>query len=280
MNKIATRGLASSLLALSLSAQAVDLTPETMLDINLGIASDWRVGGLSLNMGDAPVYQGNATLVHKLSGLYLGAYGVTVDMDTQANREMGYYVGIGRPITENTRFSLTYIRYEYPGDSWINFDEIIGTLSYRQATLGVKYAWDLQTPKPIEDANKEIAAAHAAQAAGQIPPWVQLPGLIPERDPHRTIGWAEYDFYLPYATKLNVRYGHTWTPDENAWRSASGKTRSGYSDWGVSLTKRMWDIEWKAAYIDTDLSEAECQNNFGKGGDCQATVVFSAMKNF
>lgn len=280
MNKIAAWGVASTLYGLSFSAQAIDLTPETLLAINVGLASDYRVGGLSLNQDEGPVLFTSGTLVHKISGLHAGAYTVNVEMGTDSNREQGYYIGIARPITENTRFSLDYVRYEYPGDSWINFGEWMGTLGYRSATIGVKYANDLQTPKPIEDANKEIAAAHAAQAAGQIPPWVQLPGLIPERDPHRTIGWAEYDFYLPYATKLNVRYGHTWTPDENAWRSASGSTRSGYSDWSLALSKRAFEIEWKAAYIDTDLSETECKNNFGKGGDCQATVVFSAMKNF
>ncbi|MCU1735032.1 MULTISPECIES: TorF family putative porin [unclassified Pseudomonas] len=273
MNKLTLGGLAGALLGLSLSAQAIDLTPETLLDINVGLASDYRVGGFSLNQDDGPVLLTSATLVHKISGLYAGVFTANVDMGTQSNREWDYYVGIARPITENTRFSLSYVRYEYPGDSWINFGEWIGTLGYRNATVGFKYANDLRNPP---------ARAAAAAQVDQLIGWGVLPAnaAITERDGHRLISWAEYDFYLPWQTKLNVRFGHTSTPDEQAWRSASGKYRSDYNDWQLAVSKRAYGLEWKAAYIDTDLSEAECTNNFGKGGDCSATVVFSASKRF
>ncbi|MBD9505028.1 hypothetical protein IB256_29880 [Pseudomonas sp. PDM17] len=274
MNHPVVSGLSGiALLALALQAQAIDLTPETFLDVNVGLASDYRVGGLSLDQDEGPVLLTSVTLVHKISGLYAGVFTTNVEMGTQSNREWDYYVGIARPITENTRFSLTWVNYEYPGDSWINFSEWIGTLGYRNATIGIKYADDLQNPP---------ARAAAAKQVDQLIDWGVLPrtAAITTRPKERTIGWAEYDFYLPWQTKLNVRYGHTWTSDEQAWRSGSGDYRSGYSDWGVALIKRAYGLEWKAAYIDTDLSEAECKNNFGKGGDCQATVVFSASKRF
>lgn len=273
MKQFARHGLASALLGLSVSAQALDLTPETLLDINVGLASDYRVGGFSLNQDDGPVLLGSATLVHKPSGLYAGVFTANVDMGTQSNREWDYYVGIARPITEHTRFSLSYVRYEYPGDSWINFGEFIGTLGYRHATVGFKYANDLRNPP---------ARAAAAAQVDQLIGWGVLPpdAAIEQRDSHRLISWVEYDFYLPWQTKLNVRYGHTSTPDDQAWLSASGHYRSDYNDWQVALSKRALGLEWKAAYIDTDLSEAECRNNFGKGGDCAATVVFSANRRF
>lgn len=273
MNTLANWALASSLLGLSLSAQAIDLTPETLLDINVGLASDYRVGGFSLNQDDGPVLLTSATLVHKISGLYAGVFTANVDMGTASNREWDYYVGIARPITENTRFSLSYVRYEYPGDSWINFGEWIGTLGYRNATIGIKYANDLQNPPARAAASTQV---DQLIGMGILPP----DAAITTRPKERTVGWAEYDFYLPYQTKLNVRYGHTWTPDDQAWRSGSGDYRSGYSDWQVALVKRAFDLEWRAAYIDTDLSKAECTNNFGKGGNCSATVVFSASKRF
>lgn len=273
MNKIAPWVLASSLLGLSCAAQAIDLTAETLLDINIGLSSDYRVGGFSLDQNESPALLTSATLVHKISGLYAGVFTANVDMGTDSNREWDYYAGIARPITENTRFSLSYVRYEYPGDSWINFGEWVGTVGYRHATLGLKYSNSLQNPPA-----RAAAAAQVDQliGAGILP----ASAAVTPRDKHRTIGWAEYDFYLPWQTKLNLRYGHTWTPDEQAWLSEDGSYRSGYSDWQIALSKRLYGLEWKAAYIDTDLSRAECTNNFGDGGNCHATVVFSASKHF
>ncbi|MDH2434992.1 TorF family putative porin [Pokkaliibacter sp. MBI-7] len=123
MNKIASWGLASSLFGLSLSAHAIDLTAETLLDINVGLSSDYRIGGFSLDQNNAPELLTSATLVHKPSGMFAGVFTANVEMGTDSNREWDYYVGIARPITENTRFSLSYVRYDYPGDSWINFGE-------------------------------------------------------------------------------------------------------------------------------------------------------------
>lgn len=256
--------LASLTLSLSLTTYAVDLTPEVMLDVGLTLASDYRVGGFSLTQGN-PSLQAAATLVHKPSGVFAGVFSTNVDFGTATRREYDYYAGVARALSEHTRFSLAYVKYDYPKDSWVNFSEWITTFSYYGATVGAKYADNLQNPP-----------AREAQAAALAPFGI----VVPPRDKKRLINWVEYTLPMPYETLLNVRYSYTDTHDEQAYRSASGQFRSTYRDWSVALSKKVFGLDWKAAYIDTDLSKAECMSAFGRAGDCSATVVTSVSKSF
>lgn len=255
-------GLASA--SCTLPSQAFDLTPEVMLNVDATAASDYRVGGFSLTQGN-PALLTAATLVHKPSGLFAGVFTTNVDFGTATRREFDYYAGIARPLSQNTRFSLAYVAYDYPKDSWVNFNEWIGTFGVYGATLGFKYSSNLQNPP-----------ARQALAAQLAPYGV----VIKPRDNDRFITWVEYNVPLPYQTLLNLRYGYTDTHDDQAYQAGDGSFRSTYRDWGVSLSKPFLGLLWKAAYIDTDLSRAECYSAFGSAGDCSATVVASVTKSF
>jgi uncharacterized protein (TIGR02001 family) len=264
MNTFFKWGLASAALSFSLNSHALDLTPEVMLNLTVIAASDYRVGGFSLTQGN-PVLQTVGNLVHKPTGLFAGVFTSNVDFGTDTRREYDYFVGIARPLSENTRFSLAYVAYDYPKDSWVNFNEWVGTFSYKGATAGFKYTNNLQNP-PALDALAEALAPLGIK--------------VKDRDNDRIITWVEYTQPMPYQTLLNVRYGYSDTHDEMAYRSGSGDYRGTYYDWSVAVSKQLFGLDWKATYIDTDLSKAECMSAFGRAGDCSATVVASVSKSF
>lgn len=264
MNKLVPLALGMVSIGLSAPGQAFDITPETMLSVDVIAASDYRVGGFSLTQGN-PALMSAATLVHKPSGVFAGVFTSNVNFGTDTRREFDYYAGIARPLTEHTRFSLEYVAYDYPKDSWVNFNEWIGTVGYYGATLGVKYTNNLQNPP-----------ARAALAAELAPYGI----TIKPRDKERVVTWLEYTVPLPYQVLLNARYGYTETHDDLAYQSGNGSFRSTYRDWQVAISKPFLGFTWKAAYIDTDLSKAECYSAFGAAGDCSATVVASVIKSF
>lgn len=264
MNKWVPLAFGMASIGLSPCSHAFDITPETMLGIDVIAVSDYRVGGFSLTQGN-PALMSAATLVHKPSGLFAGVFTSNVDFGTDTRREFDYYAGIARPLTEHTRFSLEYVAYDYPKDSWVNFNEWIGTFGFNGVTVGVKYTNNLQNPP-----------ARAALAAQLAPYGIS----IKPRDKERVVTWLEYTMPLPYQVLLNARYGYTETHDELAYQSGNGSFRSSYRDWQVSVSKPFLGLTWKAAYIDTDLSRTECYSAFGVAGDCSATVVASVIKSF
>lgn len=154
-----------------------------MLDLTVIAASDYRVGGFSLTQGD-PVLQTVANLVHKPSGVFAGVFTSNVDFGTDTRREFDYFLGIARPLSENTRFSLAYVAYDYPKDSWVNFHEWVGTFSYKGATAGFKYTNDLQTRRPWRPSPHSwlrwVSRFRSATTTGSSPGW-NTPSRCPTR---------------------------------------------------------------------------------------------------
>ncbi|WP_263263196.1 TorF family putative porin [Pseudomonas sp. RIT-PI-S] len=230
------------LLACALPSHAIELNKDFTLDVRVTALSDYRVGGFSLTQGDPALWL-DTTLVHS-SGLFAGVFNTNVNFGTRARRESDYYAGITRALAPNVVATVLRIEYEYPHDSQFNYGEWIGTLTAYGATLGVKYATDI---KPFGD--------------------------------DRMITWVGYALPLPYESLLDVRYGYNDNKDD-IYAAGDGSRRSTYRDWQVGLNKRAFGLEWRAAYIDTDLSRHECASVFGYNDVCSATVVWSVSKKF
>lgn len=242
MNKRALCLAGGLLLGLSLPVGAIELNDDFSLDLVVTALSDYRTGGISQTLGD-PALWVDASISHS-SGLYVGVFTSNVDFGTDTNREYDYYVGIARDLTENLSATLTYYEYDYPRDSEFNYGEWIGTLSAYGATVGMKYTKEV---KPFSD--------------------------------DRNVLWLGYSFDLPYETSLDVRYGYSDAKDD-IYVSADGSARSTYYDWEVGLNKSLLGFDWRLAYVDTDLSKAECASVNGYDDLCSATLVASVAKSF
>lgn len=228
--------------SLALPAHAIDLSDNLALNLTVTALSDYRTGGISQTLGNPAVWV-DASLSHT-SGVYVGVFTSNVDFGTDTDREYDYYVGFAHEFTDNINASLTYYEYDYPKDSEFNYGEWIGTLGAFGATLGLKYTREV---KPFSD--------------------------------DRSVFWLGYAFDLPYETILDLRYGYSDAKDE-IWVSADGSTRSSYYDWEVGVSKKMFGMDWRLAYIDTDLSKAECESVNSYDDVCSATVVASIAKTF
>ncbi|MCE8022028.1 hypothetical protein HOP51_18220 [Halomonas sp. MCCC 1A11036] len=242
MNKTSAWLATGVFCAASFSAHAWEINDDFSLYLDIKALSDYRAGGVSMTSNDSALWL-DATLVHSKSGGHAGIFTSNIDFGTEANREFAYYLGITRPITENLLGSFTRIEFEYPRDNQFNFGEWIATLSAYGVTLGVKYSDDM---KP---------------------------------DAKRTIAWLEYEHSLPHETTLGFRYGLT-DQSRDIYVDDDGSRRSTYYDWEIGIGKRQWGLDWRLAYIDTDLSRSECASAFGASNVCSATLVGSISKLF
>ncbi|MBD8561862.1 hypothetical protein IFT91_24690 [Pseudomonas fluorescens] len=240
-NKIV--GLSAGLLTcLGMPVHAIELNEDFSLKVAVTALSDYRTGGISQTLGD-PALWVDASIIHS-SGAYLGVFTSNVDFGTDAKREYDYYIGFAHDFTEDINASLTYYEYDYPKDSGFNYGEWIGTVGAYGATLGIKYTKDV---KPFGD--------------------------------DREVVWLGYAFDMPYETTLDLRYGYNDSKDD-VWISANGSARSSYRDWEVGLSKKVFELDWRVAYIDTNLSKAECASVNGFDDVCSATVIASVGKTF
>lgn len=243
MKKTATQIVAGIACTFTLSAHALELTDELDLALDIKGLSDYRAGGVSMTNNDSALWL-DTSLVHKESGAHVGIFTSNIDFGTAANREFAYYLGIARPLSENIFASFSRIEYEYPRSSQFNFGEWIGTLSAYGATLGVKYTDDI---KPFND--------------------------------KRNIAWMEYEHKLPHGLSLDVRYGLT-EAENDIYINSEGASRSTYYDWEIGIDTQQWGLDFRLAYIDTDLSKSECASAFGADDICSSTLVGSISKRF
>lgn len=229
-------------LSLAMPAHAIELNQDFSVDVLVAAMSDYRTGGISQTL-NKPALQFDASLHHS-SGLLMGIFTSNVDFDTDTRREYDYYAGVEHAFTDDLSASLIYYEYDYPKDSEFNYGEWIGTVTAYNATLGLKYTNEV---KPYGD--------------------------------DRGVVWVAYSFNLPYESTMDVRVGYSDAKDP-IYVSGDGSTRNGYRDWEVGLNKELLGINWRAAYVDTDLSKAECQSSQGVDDICSATVTLSASKLF
>ncbi len=242
MKRLALAGLAS-LLATSIPAQAIQLTDSLELTLTTEAVSDYRSRGQSQTLGD-PALQASATLAHD-SGLYLGAWASNVDFgnDLKTRLEVDYYAGYFWQIHDEVSLDLGYVKYAYSKEGQLNYAESYAILSAYGVQLGHQYASDY--------------------AGDQAYSWSYL----------------GYETSLPADIGLALRYGLVDYKDE-VLVSSSGNTRSTYNEWEVKLTKDLLGATWGIAYVDTDMSKAECDNFLGYDDLCDATAVASVSKSF
>lgn len=227
---------------LALPAHAMELTDELSLNVLVSAMSDYRTDGISQTL-NRPALQLDLSVRHA-SGLVAGVFTSNVDFDSDARQEYDYYAGIEHSFSDAIHGSLIYYEYDYPKESEFNYGEWIGTVTAWNASLGMKYTKEV---KPYGD--------------------------------DRSVIWAGYTVEMPWDTALDLRYGYSDAHDP-VYVSHDGNTRNTYRDWEVSVSKSLFSIDWRLAYVDTDLSRAECESTQGVDDICSATVMVSASRLF
>lgn len=227
-------------------AESVD-TPVGKLDVsmNVTLASDYIYRGISQTLGDGAI-QGGLDVVHE-SGLYTGIWASNVDFGGDASEEFDYYVGFGNNITDDIAYDLGWVKYEYPGQSSLNYSEYYGSLTAYGFKVGANYSNDFQ---------------------------------IAGDDNTTLYTYIGYEYTLPYEIGLALQYGKYDFKDDYFF-SSSGNAEDSYNDWSVGLTKEFVGLEFGLTYTDTNLTDDECLGYFGGVGKddyCGANFVVSVSK--
>lgn len=225
------------------AVQAIQLNDDFSLDLNVGAYSDYRSRGISQTQGD-PAIQGSATLSHS-SGLYAGVWSSNVDFGygTKTRQEIDYYVGYYWQVADDIALDLTYYEYEYPKEGGFNSSETYAKFSAYGAYVGGYYSDDLSGNQSY------------------------------------LYSFVGYETTLPQEVGLDLRYGWVDFKDDTFFDSTDG-SRPDYNEWQVTLSKSMVGVDWSLAYVDTDLSEAECFSYSGFDDVCSSTLVLGASKSF
>lgn len=243
MQRLISLGLAALVLTPWAGAQAITLNDDFSLQVDAAALSDYRSRGISQTQND-PALQGAVTLLHS-SGLYLGAWSSNVDFGygSSTRQELDYYAGYYWQISDDIALDLAYYDYTYPRQAGLNYSEYFAELSAYGAKLGAYYSDDIGG------------------------------------DQSMLYSYVGYATTLPADVALEVRYGNADYKDP-IWIANSGSSRNAYREWEVKASKELFAVTWSLSYIDTDLSQAECNNYMGFDDVCSATVVAGVSKSF
>lgn len=70
-------------------------------------------------------------------GLYAGTWGSSVDSATSSGGlEIDHYIGFGGSFSDTVSYDIGYMLYTYPNDTSNNFEEVYGSISFSDVTIG------------------------------------------------------------------------------------------------------------------------------------------------
>lgn len=213
---------------------------------NVAVTSEYFFRGLSQTDG-SPTIQGGFDAGYDLDGpadLYLGVWGSGVNFQTptagdDATTEFDIYGGLTGEV-KGVSWDAGFIWYTYPGaDSSLDYDFIEGAFS-----LGYDFG-----PAAISG-----GINYSPEYFGDSGDAIYLATGV--------------DVPLPEGFGLGFHLGHQ-SIDNNANFGTPD-----YLDWSISVSKSFEGLDFSLAYIDTDLSESECNDV------CDTKVVGTVSKSF
>ena len=214
---------------------------------NVAYTTDYRFRGIS--QGDrSPAIQGGFDLSFE-SGAYIGTWASNVTFGG-ASIEMDYYVGYAFEPTEDLALDFGLIYYNYPeDDADPDFDylEAYASVNWEQLTLGVAVSND----------------------------------YFAETDTFYYL-YGAYEIPLGEAWTLSINAGLNQFDDDDAFAAFIGPAvgvdaGDNYVDYGVTVSKSHYGLDWSLAAIGTNLDEDEC---FADTKLCQDTIVLTVAKSF
>lgn len=223
INNRATVVIASSALALAMAAStSVAAEGGVSFSGNVGVTTDYRFRGISQS-DSGPAVQGGFD-VDFGNGFYAGTWASQVDFaygEDETKFEQDFYGGYSAEISETVSYDVGYIYYAYHGgDNDENYQEIYGSVSISDLTLGLAYSNEY---------------------------WAETGTFY--------YPYAEYSFALPADLSLDLHVGLNML-DEDGGFLAEGE--DSYVDYSVSLGKEFGGLALSASVVGTDISDSEC----------------------
>ena len=96
----------------------------------------WRGASQTLNK---PAVQGEFDVSHS-SGFYAGMWSSNVDFGSKTSQEIDGYLGYSTSFENGIGIDVSGLRYFYPGEQNIDWNEYIAKLSYSYFTVGAAYS--------------------------------------------------------------------------------------------------------------------------------------------
>jgi uncharacterized protein (TIGR02001 family) len=105
---------------------------------NVALSSDYFFRGIDQSGGEA--LSGGFDVAFD-SGFYAGTWASSIDFS--GGLELDYYAGYGGSFSEDVSYDIGYLYYGYPqGPSTEEFEEIYGSVSFSDVTVGFAYSDD------------------------------------------------------------------------------------------------------------------------------------------
>jgi len=133
---------------------------------------------------------------------------------------MDFYGGFAGETDGGFGYDISYIYFDYKGDSNFDYQEFSLAFSYVGFTLGVIYSDE----------------------------------YLGNEGPEFWYPYAEYSLSLPHDFSLDFHYGYNDASDADYDFFGSDDT---YSDWSVTLGVNYLGLDWAVAYVDTDLDDLD-----------------------
>lgn len=131
--KTFTKTRLALLAGLTLSASVLSTSALAEFSGEVSLTNDYRFRGISQTAGD-PALQAGVDWSAE-NGFFIGAWASNLDFDEEGYNgpdiELDIYAGYYGEINDNTSWDVTLYRYNYPGDS---------ELDYLEATVGVDFS--------------------------------------------------------------------------------------------------------------------------------------------
>lgn len=197
--------------ALALSALLVGTAGAGELSGDLGIVSDYVFRGVSQS-NQNPALQGGLTYSFE-NGLYFGTWASQVDFNSDANAEVDLFVGYGFDITENVAADVQVLRYVYPDEGSLNYNEVMFSL-----TVLEKLSATLAYTDNVY--NYDVDGYYVGLGYG-----ITLPGELTLTP---TVGYSKFD------------------------AGAVSDRSESYLDWALSLSRDFGPVSASLSYHDTN----------------------------
>ncbi len=201
------------------------------ISANITLASDYTFRGIS-QTDEKPAIQGGLDYAHE-TGIYIGTWWSNVNFDeasndndyhpyggSNASTEADYYVGFAGETDGGFGYDISYIYFDYKGDSNFDYQEFALAFSYVGFTLGVNYSDE----------------------------------YLGNGGPEFWYPYIEYSHSLFWDLSLDLHYGYNDASDADYDFFGSDDT---YSDWSVTVGLSALGLDWAVAYVDTDLDDLD-----------------------
>jgi len=225
---------------------------EGTVSANVAYTTDYRFRGISQTDRDFAIQGGFDYAMN--SGFFLGTWASNVDNfnpslytgSNGAQTEVDLYGGYGYSISDKVAVAVQALYFYYPGASTagpnnqINYWEYTPSISYSDDNLSASLSVSYSH-------NFYSQSGHSFYTNGTIS--------------SPLTSWLT----------LGAHAGYQTIHDNDAWGTPD------YADWSISLATDQFGLNWKVAYVDTDLRDDDC---FGGANTCGSTAVGTISKSF